>query len=1026
MKPSRIRVICIPLMTLMIWLYGGARINAENYAVYANRVTPVRSPESRFDALLAELKDVVKLGGEKTKASPEKGFADIGRLLELKKALVEEHEKNEKYFDQLEGFIKQKKLADEVLNRQADYVRDYNAKYKALMENIESLESAHNDTTGLWARITGKTPKVDWDGVVGKTLSFLETNTARPRERHFDPQNLPHRALKADKPIPPKLTREEWLKAFAKDSSRSAPMSTQSSSAKSRGSVTVSSTAPPTPADLAETIEVKFTPEIRQLADSLGKNPVKIFNWVRNNIEFTPTWGSIQGAELCMENRAGNAFDTASLLIALLRYSGIPARYQMGTVEVPIDKFMNWAGGFTNAEAAASLFAGAGIPSVVRRVNQTGQLVSVKIEHVWVKAYVDYAASGGSVNRQGDSWIEMDPSFKQLNSLSPVDLSQFVRLTDAQSFLGQVLVPATVNQTTGEIANMDLSLIQSTIQPDQNAIFDFINGNYSQESVREIIGDRTIAPKVLSVLAASLPYKVITAGVGFAAIPASLRHSLEITITDPAGVQQLAIKQSLPEISGARVVLGYVPASDDDRLALKTLALANRQTGNFVIPTSLINVKPQLRFDDQVFATGGALRMGTAQRMQLKFDSPTINTPVAVNDITAGEVFAIAIDVQQVSPITLGRIADRLSQIADEVNANPSDPNISLREFGDLVFDSIALGWYRQIDLLNRLTAQMFGVVSLRSPSLGIAFSDLKTNTLFGAAYQARYGDLTMDIDQDVVVTVSKSGSAAEVVNQGLVMGMLGSELEASAPAQVLHSLGATDTFWLATTSSLAVAQLRGDTIVALDKSNVGAVAPKLGFSAGDLSDIQDAINADLTVMTHERPLRDGGGNSFLGYIQFDPQTGSGAYIIGGSGGAQSVDCFDRAIALPADIVTGMWVDVGKEIATGFIEDLGGPGGLVGKVISIVQVIQNLSTNLDFYNKAVSRLGESAKPLLGLVLLISALDALKELLGGGALAGAYLGMVSWTAFKLAGLLINHLVLIEAAADGIQLPSDCLP
>lgn len=78
---------------------------------------------------------------------------------------------------------------------------------------------------------------------------------------------------------------------------------------------------------------MKFTPEIRQLADSLGKNPVKIFNWVRNNIDFVPTWGSIQGAELCLENRAGNAFDTASLLIALLRYSGTPARYQMGRLK---------------------------------------------------------------------------------------------------------------------------------------------------------------------------------------------------------------------------------------------------------------------------------------------------------------------------------------------------------------------------------------------------------------------------------------------------------------------------------------------------------------------------------------------------------------------------------------------------------------------------------------------------------------------------------------------------------------------
>ncbi|MGH9903797.1 MAG: transglutaminase-like domain-containing protein, partial [Pyrinomonadaceae bacterium] len=136
------------------------------------------------------------------------------------------------------------------------------------------------------------------------------------------------------------------------------------------------------PADLSETVEVKFTPEIQALANSLGRNPLKIFNWVRNNIEFAPTWGSIQGAQLCLETRACNAFDTSSLLIALLRFSGVPARYQIGTIEVTVDKFMNWAGGFTDTEAAASLFAGGGVPSVVRRINQSGQVGAVKLEHV--------------------------------------------------------------------------------------------------------------------------------------------------------------------------------------------------------------------------------------------------------------------------------------------------------------------------------------------------------------------------------------------------------------------------------------------------------------------------------------------------------------------------------------------------------------------------------------------------------------------------------------------------------------------
>ncbi|NOZ26042.1 MAG: transglutaminase domain-containing protein, partial [Nitrospirae bacterium] len=74
---------------------------------------------------------------------------------------------------------------------------------------------------------------------------------------------------------------------------------------------------PPTEADLSETVEVRFTEAIRAKAEELKVNPVRIYNWVRNNIEFVPTYGSIQGADMCLKTRQCNAFDTASLLIAL-------------------------------------------------------------------------------------------------------------------------------------------------------------------------------------------------------------------------------------------------------------------------------------------------------------------------------------------------------------------------------------------------------------------------------------------------------------------------------------------------------------------------------------------------------------------------------------------------------------------------------------------------------------------------------------------------------------------------------------
>src|SRR6266545_4306321 len=113
-------------------------------------------------------------------------------------------------------------------------------------------------------------------------LTFLESNTTQLRRGSFDPNNLPHRSLKAEQAIPPKLTREEWDKALfadfagptdsanarkdtpvdSKNVARNTPPEPSVRLAASEGGhggppLQSLGTAPPTPGDLAETIEVK-------------------------------------------------------------------------------------------------------------------------------------------------------------------------------------------------------------------------------------------------------------------------------------------------------------------------------------------------------------------------------------------------------------------------------------------------------------------------------------------------------------------------------------------------------------------------------------------------------------------------------------------------------------------------------------------------------------------------------------------------------------------------------------------------
>src|SRR5262249_45419542 len=227
-----------------------------------------------------------------------------------------------------------------------------------------------------------------------------------------------------------------------------------------------STTLPVTPnaGDLAATEGAEITQAIRDLATSLNNNPVKVYNWVRNNIAFIPSYGSIQGSDMTLQTKRGNSFDTASLLIALLRAANVPSRYVYGTIEVPADKAMNWVGGVTVPQAAMNLMGQGGIP--VLGVTRGGQIGSIRLEHVWVEAYVDYTPSRGAVNRAPNTWVPMDASFKQYQFTQGMDIKTNMPF-DAQNFATRLQQNATVNESEGWVQNMDQSLIQQTLANQQ-------------------------------------------------------------------------------------------------------------------------------------------------------------------------------------------------------------------------------------------------------------------------------------------------------------------------------------------------------------------------------------------------------------------------------------------------------------------------------------------------------------------------------------------------------------------------------
>lgn len=72
--------------------------------------------------------------------------------------------------------------------------------------------------------------------------------------------------------------------------------------------------------------------ELAALADRLGSDPGKAFEYVRDQIDYEPYPGMLRGAKGTLSGRAGNHLDRALLLRELMRAQGVDARLVVGQV----------------------------------------------------------------------------------------------------------------------------------------------------------------------------------------------------------------------------------------------------------------------------------------------------------------------------------------------------------------------------------------------------------------------------------------------------------------------------------------------------------------------------------------------------------------------------------------------------------------------------------------------------------------------------------------------------------------------
>ncbi|MFZ5875052.1 MAG: transglutaminase domain-containing protein [Nitrospirota bacterium] len=806
-------------------------------------------------------------------------FSKRDSLLSADKAIRKE-------FDQTEAFLKEKSLPQEILDRHYAAVSDYERNFSQLKASFTEVDNAHRAYASATERgneTAAQTAERDLESKLSAFDDFLKANVKDSPHQQLDPNNLPHRTPKPTE-RKPRLKKEEF--AEFQPQIRLAYNGDPANLMLAQANPDI-----PTPADLAETIEVQFTPEIQALAAELEHNPVKIYNWVRNNIDFVPTYGSIQGAQGCLTTKQCNDMDTASLLIALLRTSGIAARYVIGTIEVPIEQLNNWVGGFTDELAALDFIASAGTPVSMGSISG-GNVSTAFLEHVWTETYVDFIPSRGTRHQQGDSWVPLDGSFKHYAYKPNMDLSNAFML-DAQAFTNQLTAGATINETESSATHLDAEAMQTTLRTLRNQLATHVTQVMPNATVGDVIGAKRFIAQNLPRLSGVLPYRVVSLGAKVSALPTTARH--EITIDIPGGPlsvePSLRYAGALSTLAGQRLTFSYVPATPADQAVISSLLPAPHPDGSplqpeelpSAFPAYLIHLIPELRVNGQVVITGGPVRMGEGQTLTIRFEDPSgLGSAPVAHVITAGEYASILLNAGGVSASPLTAQQGRLQALKTKIEANDWTGVTKDGLIGELLASVITTYFY-EVDVADQLRAQAMGLVHVRLPSEGGFFLSLKTTYVFGVPKSVGPSGMTLDVPKIFYTVRAKNGDAREITKFGILSGPFASALEHSVPEQLLSS-STVPVEAVSAVKALALANSQGIPIYTITPQNSASVLPQLAIPVSSLTDIKNAVNAGKIVAVSKTPVLFH-GRAVLGYMVLDPETGAGAYIISGNNG---------------------------------------------------------------------------------------------------------------------------------------------
>jgi RHS repeat-associated protein len=598
----------------------------------------------------------------------------------------------------------------------------------------------------------------------------------------------------------------------------------------------------PQAADLAETTDTLLSDAIRTKAAALSRDSIAIFEFVSNSVRSEFYYGAMKDASDTLRQLSGNDTDQASLLIALLRASQVPARYVRGVVRLTGAQAVAWTGA-GSTRRAAEIFTRAGIP--FRPILQGGSISAFEIEHTWVEAYVPYSNYRGvRLGTIGRAWIPLDASFKA------VDVTAGEDVLAAMGFNAGTIVGNYLSQTQS-VAPMDFY---------RNAITTYLTQTGSPLTFDDVLSTRATRANHTGLLPSTLPYAVVSIHGESPELPDSLRHRVRFAAAGEGG-SSFDVTIPAAELAGRRVTLSYIPATVDDQ------AVAHSFLGLDNTPAYLVKLRPVLKVGGVVKAAGSTpVQMGGFHSFTVEIQTPRGAVPV-VNSMLAGGYYALGLATQPAAyEVPLARPPDDTEHPA-----------------ADRLY-SIAIDYIRRWNDAEQTLERLLRVVNVR-PALSVAIVGTvhARTVVFGQPQGIEWRGVFVDADLRVAEPVPTGADDTRALEFMRLSGLAGAALE----ADVLRSNLNVDAI-----SAASVIQLARDSAIPIEEvtaANLADVLTRLQTADIVKSDIADAVNQGWRVTIPQRDFtrRIWSG---IGYVMIDPSTGAGGYFIsGGLAGGISV-----------------------------------------------------------------------------------------------------------------------------------------